>query len=293
MPRSSSRKTSYSRKQMKSEIREFLTLLRKVQPEKAAMRLQADMTCDAALELCDRMLKYTKRLEADLERARRKSRKLRKRFTSLVRDVTHSNLAFPRPGNLPAPNLDQLVQAFLSLRDKRFPELARSFERAGKNADAQTFQRFLVEQILLDGKGLLCSQLLHYFRDSQSTEDCKPILSKLGKYIGSSMRKILDRKSDLRLSPDLSTQLDQLVELGLSFLLDLITGQPSARLLLPERGGAFQADAHEIVPGSPLGENLVVRAILFPGLVLPGEGKPTVLHKAQVTTRQVASSQRP
>ncbi|HKB41715.1 MAG TPA: hypothetical protein VKD72_35145, partial [Gemmataceae bacterium] len=240
-----------ARGKIKAALKEFVHLIEKIQPEKAATRLQLDMARDAGLDACGKMLARIQRLERRLARTRGKRDAARNRLLTLLHELAAGPVIFPRPVGLPPIDPEQLERTFDELRLNDFPTLARVLQGATQQAEVLGYERYLVEEIFQKGSAILAEHLIRESRRPHPVEDEVEFLDALRHHIAGNVHQTLARQTGYQVTQEVAGQVDAVLVRTLRWLLDMLTISPPRRLILPAMGSDLDPAEHEVIPGRP------------------------------------------
>jgi hypothetical protein len=167
------------------------------------------------------------------------------------------------------------------LRDHDVPELAALLQEKAGHSSIAAFQRFLVDEVLVQGSEVVVEQLLRHGKALADEAAYDTFLTRLRHHVAGSVCHGLARKSGFRVTPAEGTQLEAVIGRVLRFVGDLLTADPPGLLVLPAVGTHFDAARHEASPGRPAAG--VVKAVLFPGYAVRDPAE-RVVEKALVFT---------
>lgn len=269
-------------------IAEFVQLLERLRPEQTAQRLQFDMARDAGLEGVKQLVGQNAKLQMRLTRAKRRRHVVQSRLTGILNDLAMGPVRLPRPVGLPAVDQEQLEHTYRELGSTDYPALAEKLHAAIGQSDILAFQRFLVDEALLRGTVLLAEHLLRFKGELRLAEKELAFLDELRHHLVVTFGKKLAERTNYLVTPELGQEIDALMGKTLRFLVDLLTSDPVARLIVPSLGSDFDPEKHEAISGRPTEGSLHVRATMFPGLIVFAE-TPRVVAKARVYTKRAAS----
>lgn len=283
------KRRSRLRGQLKAALAEFVRLIEQVPSDKATTRLQLDMARDAGVEVFRQMLGRLEYLEEKVARLRNKREAARNRLLSLLTDLSVGPIPLPRPRGLPPVEPEDVVQLYLELGARNYPDLARTLHDAAGSSDVVAYQRFLVEEILLKGNAILAEHLVREANKSQPFRNEGEFLERLRHHLAGKVHRKLARQTGYQVSPEVGTEINSVLVRSLRFLLDLLTSHPPGRLIFPTLGSDFDPQRHEAIPGRPTTGTLLVRATIFPGYVILSDSE-RIVAKALVYTKRVESS---
>jgi hypothetical protein len=267
-------------------IKEFVRLLEAIHPDKSASRLQLDMARDAGLEGFKKLLREIERMQVRLARTKHRRNLLHSRLMGILNDLATGAVRLPRPVGLQDVVPEELEQTFRGFGDRDYPQLAQHLHKAIGQGDVLAYQRFLVEEALLNGSVILVEHLIRQSRQPKPAEKELEFLEDLRHHMVGVINHGLAKKTGYLVTPELGKHIDALIGRTLRFLVDLLTSDPPARLVIPTLGSDFDPESHEPTAGRPNTGSLQVRATLFPGLVV-FEQTPRVVVKARVFTKRV------
>jgi hypothetical protein len=290
--RSAKSPKSGSRKRAPAVVTEFVRLLDEIRPDQSASRLKFDMARDAGLEGFRELLRQLQRFQTRLARTRQRRNVIHSRLTGILVDLASGPVRLPRPQGLPPVSQEEIVQTYQELRQKEYPAVAEALHAAIGQSDVVAFQRFLVEQALIEGNIILVEHLVRYGVHPRPPEQELHFLDDLRHHMAGVINQGLAKKTGYLVTPEVGGRIDALLGRTLRFLVDLLTSDPPVRLLTATLGSDYDASRHEPSPGRPDSGALQVRATMFPGLVLYGD-PPHVLAKAQGFTKRVVAAEEP
>jgi hypothetical protein len=274
------------RRRLKSKkIAEVFTLLDKVPATSPVARLAVDQVRDACRETFAQLTTRMNRLAGEVVRAKKKRDQFYDRLVRLLGAATSGAVLLPRPPDRPAVEHEQLVQTLRDFKAHGFIELAQVLHEASGKSGVTAFQTFLVDTILVEGSQVVAEQLILHGRDLGSEEAQTRVQERLRDHIGKRVDQGLARTVGYRMPPEIGQQRDDLIARAITFLGDLLTTTPPARLLTPAPDSPFDAELHEPLAGRPSNGDVTVARMLFPGYVVLGEPEE-VLEKASVYTER-------
>src|SRR5262245_30736166 len=274
------------RKRPPTLVTEFVHLLEEIRPEQSAARLKFDMARDAGIEGFREILGRLQRVQTRLARTRRRRNVIHSRLTGILGDLAAGPVRLPRPAGLPPVSLDQLEQTYHELRTTDFPGAAEALQAAIGGSDVLAYQRFLVEQALVEGSVILVEHLVRYGVHPRPPEQELHFLDELRHHMAGLINHDLAKQTTYLVTPEVGGRIDALLGKSLRFLVDLLTCDPPARLLTATMGGDFDPARHEAIAGRPNTGTLQVRATTFPGLIVYSD-PPRIVAKALVFTKRV------
>jgi hypothetical protein len=277
------KKRSGKRSRKSVKTLEFIQRLDQIALSYPAVRLMVDMARDAGLEIFRKQERMVRRLTLEVKRLRKKRHLLHDRLVQLLHELTTGPVVLPRPSGRPPVAHEELLRTFRRLQTQDFPRLAQTLHEHAGRSTATAYQRFLVDEILINGSRVLVEYLLRQVNRQASAIEEADFLHELQDHLAGNVVNGLAKKADYKVTPDVAKLCGQLIALSVSFLDDLLTATPPARLLIPLPGSAFAPDRHEATPGRPSTGTLKVTATLFPGYLICGNPE-TVAEKARVYT---------
>ncbi len=290
--RSAKGQKSGPRKRAPAVVTEFVRLLEEIRPDHSAARLKFDMARDAGLEGFRELLRQLQRLQARLARTRRRRNVIHSRLTGILGDLASGPVRLPRPQGLPPVSQDELAQTYHDLREKDYPAVAEALHAAIGQSDVLAFQRFLVEEVLIEGNVILVEHLVRYGVHPRPPEQELAFLDELRHHMAGVINQALAKQTGYLVTPEVGVRIDGLLSKTLRFLVDLLTSDPPARLLVATMGSDYDPARHEPSAGRPDSGTLQVRATVFPGLIIYAD-PPRVVAKAQVFTKRVVPQEEP
>lgn len=286
-PRSrGSAKNHKKKSRLADEITEFVRLMGQIHPDRAASKLQLDMARDAGLEAFNKLIKYVERLRLRVSRVRQKRAVVYTRLMSILTDLATAPVKFPRPKGLPPVTLKELELTYRELGFNDFPGLAGTLRDSIGQGEVLAYERFLVEEILLKGSVILVEHLIRYAHDPKPPEEEEHFLVQLKHHLVGLVNHGLAKQTGHHVTPALGKAIDAVVGRALSFLVDLHTSDPPARLIAPNLGSDFDPDRHEAIAGRPSTGLLHVRATIFPGYMAFEPDGVRIVAKAKVFTKR-------
>jgi hypothetical protein len=262
---------------------EFVQRLNQISTSFPAVRLMVDMARDAGLELVRKQDKAIRRLARELKKASKKRHLLHDRLVQLLHELTTGPAVLSRPSGSSPVQHDELLKTFRRLQSQDFPALARNLHEHAGRSSANAYQRFLVEEILMNGSRVLVEYLLRRMNQRPSAEEEAEFFHELRDHLAGNVINGLAKKADYKVTPELGKQSEQLIAHSLTFLDHLLTATPPGRLLIPLPGSAFDPNRHEPIPGRPTSGQLKITATMFPGYLVCADPE-RVEEKARVYT---------
>jgi hypothetical protein len=262
---------------------EFVQRLDQMALTYPAVRLMVDMARDAGLEIFRKQEKMIRRLSRELKRQSKKRHMLHDRLVQLLHELTTGPAVLSRPSGRSPVEHDEMLKTFRKLQSQEFPALARSLHEHAGRSSANAYQRFLVEEILMNGSRVLVEYLLRRMNRRPSAEEEAEFFQELRDHLAGNVINGLAKKADYKVTPELGKQCEQLIAHSLPFLDHLLTATPPGRLLIPLPGSAFDPNRHEPIPGRPSSGQLKITATMFPGYLVCAETE-RVEEKARVYT---------
>src|SRR5262245_24379455 len=173
-------------KKRPSPSQELMQLLKRIAANHPSARLEVDLARDAALEAFHRLHKDMTRLShfvRRLYRARKQRTELQGRLARLLHEVSTGAVALPRPAGRPDVPHEQLMEVYRRLKLHDVPDLARAIQAAIGRKQAATYQRFLVQEVLIKGGWSIAEQLIRHGHEPFSAEREKEFLDRLRHHI--------------------------------------------------------------------------------------------------------------
>jgi hypothetical protein len=252
------------------------------------IRLHADIARDTVVELARDMETQLRRLAAEKRKVQKQCDDFRNRLVELLHDLSTGPVILPRTPGKPVVQHDQLLMTYRQLRNQDFLGLAQAIHAASGKGDVPAYQRYLVNEVLVNGSRILVENIVRHSGAGRNEADEEAFLGRLRHHVAGNVCNGLARKAKYQVTPDVGQHVERLLVSVLGFLTDLLTATPPGRLLLPRDGSAFDPERHEAIYGRPSTGELKVTATLFPGYVVLGN-PVRVLEKAQVYTDKVQS----
>ena len=255
-------------KKQASLMLDFLEQLERINRQFPGARLLVDLARDSGLEMARKLGKRVKRLRDRLERVESRRNAIQSRLADLLQELSTSTALLPVVEGQPAREADPLVERFRHLRDEAYPATARVLRELLEQGSRRAIMRFLAEEILYRAGPIIAEHRLRHAHRAWSEEIDATFLAELRLHVAGKVNSALARNTGLKMTPPIGKHLDALIGDSLDILAGLMTATTQARLVVPAVGSALDAKGHLVRNPRDSGESAVVRAVLFPGLML-------------------------
>lgn len=255
-------------KKQASLMLDFLEQLERITRQFPGSRLLVDLARDSGLEMARKLGKRVKRLRDRLQRAESRRDDIQSRLADLLQELSTSTALLPVVEGQPVREAEPLVERFRHLRDEAYPATARGLRDLLEQGSRRAIMRFLAEEILYRAGPIIAEHQLRHAHRAWNEEIETTFLADLRLYVAGKVNSALARTTGLKMTPPVGKHLDALIGASLDTLAGLMTATPQARLVVPAVGAALDAQGHVARNPEEGGESAVVRAVLFPGLML-------------------------
>jgi hypothetical protein len=268
-----------------SKLDEALAQLEQIKQDTSLInaRIHADDVRDALLEFNTAVQREMQHQLGRKRKLKKQRRELRERLLDLLQDLSTGSVILPRPPGRGVVEHEQLLAIYQQLRTQDFPDLARRIHEVAGRGSVPAHQRFLSKEVLIHGSRMLVEHLVRLAATERKKANEEVFLVRLRNHLANKVRSGLARKVGYQMTPEVAHQLDAMLVVVLTFLMDLLTTTPAGRLLVPRDRCAFDPHQHEPVEGQGGESGERVKATLFPGYVVIGT-PPRILAKALVIT---------
>jgi hypothetical protein len=247
---------------------DFLEQLERITRQFAGARLLVDLARDSGLEMARKLGKRVKRLRARLEKADSRRNDIQTRLADLLQELSTSTALLPVVAGQPLREAEPLVERFRQLRDEAYPSTARGLRDLLEQGSRRAIMKFLAEEILYRAGPIIAEHQLRHAHRAWNEEIEATFLADLRLHVAGKVNSALARTTGLKMTPPIGKHLDALIGNSLDTLAGLMTATPQARLVVPAVGSALDAKGYLVRNPEKGGESAVVRAVLFPGLML-------------------------
>ena len=249
-------------------MQDFLEQLDRINRQFPGARLLVDLARDSGLEMARKLGQRTKRLRARLEKAETRRHDIQSRLADLLHELSTSTAMLPVVAGQPSLEAEPLVERFRHLRDEAYPSLARALRELLGQGSRRAIMRFLAEEILYRAGPIIAEHRLRHSHRVWSEEGEHGFLADLRLHVAGKVNSALARTTGLKMTPAAAKHLDALIGSSLEILAALMTATPQARLVVPAPGTPLDPVAHLVRGTEDFGKSPVVRAVLFPGLMV-------------------------
>jgi len=246
---------------------DFLEQLERINRQFPGARLLVDLARDSGLELTRRLARRVKGLRVSLEKAESRQHDIQARLVDLLHELSTSTALLPLAPDQPAEEAEPFIQRFRHLRDEEYPAMAREIRELHDQGSRRAIMRFFTEEILYRAAPIIAEHRLRHSQRPWNAEGEKHFIGELRLHVAGKVNKALVRSTGLKLTPAIAKHLDGLIGNSLDVLAGLMTATPQGRLVVPAPGTVIGGPNAE-QPAEEVPESSIVRAVLFPGLML-------------------------
>ncbi len=249
-------------------MQDFLEQLDRINRQFPGSRLLVDLARDSGVEMARKMGTRVKRLRVRLEKADSRRHDLQARLADLLHELSTSTAMLPVVAGQPSLEAEPLVGRFRHLRDEAYPSMARALRDQLGQGSRRALMRSLAEEILYRAGPIIAEHRLRHSHRPWNEEGEHGFLAELRQHVAGKVNSALSRTTGLKTTPAIGRHLDALIGSSLEILASLMTATPQARLVVPAPGTPLDPEAHLVRGAAGVGKSSVVRAVLFPGLMV-------------------------